>query len=255
MGRKPDPFTKVPFAKLWNEIRLYHKQQHWDAPLRVAANLIGFWQFPVGWCWTEYKSFSEHDGTNYEAKAKQQARCGLGLPRSTPDKSGSEANQNGRRYRRRLVERALLQLIERKVVRVYRRRRLYSEGKNEPDFVPLGQIEPNQELRKLSVERSTIGFTLSMNEYRVVDALDLMDGLASQIETRGRPLKHNWLKFERWCRDEIEATGNPKSGASLADKGMIAYSKDLPKNTIPNKTKAEEITSKLIREYADPKMI
>jgi hypothetical protein len=144
------------------------------------------------------------------------------------------------------VEQTLLRLIERKEVRVYPPRH---------PFTPIiGKIDLGEELR-LYIAGSSNALPLFRDEYCVVDALDLIDWVPSQIETRGRPPKHNWLNFERWCRDEIEATGNPKSGASLADKAMIACSKDLPKNTIPNKTKAEEITSKLIREYADPKMI
>jgi hypothetical protein len=92
-----------------------------------------------------------------------------------------------------------------------------------------------------------------MNEYHVVDALDLIAWLASQIETRGREPQYDWPKLRRWCRDQIEATGHPTSAASLAHKALIAYSEDLAEDTHPSKTKAEEITSKLIREYADPK--
>jgi hypothetical protein len=131
---------------------------------------------------------------------------------------------------------------------------VYSERKNEPDFASLGQIEPTQGLSQLNIERSTIGLSLSMTdrEYCVADAGDLIDWVASQIETRGCDAKFDQQKFERLCRDEIEATGNPTSGASLANKVMADYSKDLPEDTVP-KNKAEEITSKLIREYVSAK--
>ena len=98
MGRKPDPLKSLPFPELWNEIRRYHKQQCWTARLRVAANLIGFWQFPVGWCWTEYKVLTEHDRTDYEKDAQQVSRCGLDPRRCESNDNeaqrGLEAQQN-----------------------------------------------------------------------------------------------------------------------------------------------------------------
>jgi hypothetical protein len=258
MGRQPHPVKKLPFSELWNEIRLYHGQQHWNARLRVAANLIGFWQFPVGWCWTEYKVITQDDRTLYESEAKQKARCGLDVRPSASNKNeeqkGSEAKLNGRRYRRKQVEQSLQRLIEREEIKLYRGKLVFPEARHDPFLGPMmaRQIDPYERLL-LHIEASSIGSPIWKRTYCEVDALNLLDWIVKQIEARGRPPIYNWLKFERWCRDEIEVNGIPPTRASLAEKAMIAYSSEFRKDTIPDKKQAEQTVSRLLQEYSTPK--
>jgi hypothetical protein len=258
MGRKPDPINELPFSNLWKEIRLYHSQQHWNARLRVAANLIGFWQFSVGWCWTEYKAITEDDRTHYENEAKQKARCGLSarlLDSSNNEaQKGSEARLNGRRHRRKQVEKTLQRLIEREEIKLYRRKLVFPEATHDPFLGPMiaRQTDPYERLL-LHISESSIGSPIWRRTFCEVDALNLLDWIVAQTETRGRRPIYNWLKVERWCRDEIETRGIPESAASLAGKAIDAYSSEFQKDTIPDTKHAEEIASRLLHEYATPK--
>lgn len=245
MGRLPHPISKLPFSALWNEIRAYH-DEHWKVRFRVAANLIGFWSFPVGWTWEEYPADTEDDRAVYEIRAKGLSHCGLERPAEMTS-TGESAVRTGQKHRRKHVERFLVRRIARQEIRFYKGSLVFPQaleesGKTEAEF-------DVRDLLRVRIRESQLGARLWTRRHCELDAIQLLDHILALTETRGRPPHHDWLKIERWCRDQIEQQGLPVETTRLSNLAAEWYSNQFSTSNEPEKKALDELVTRLKHEY------
>lgn len=201
MGRSPDPLGKLPFPEAWRVIRDHHND-HWEVRLRPAVNLIGYFLFPVGWHWSEFKSVTPHDFAPYEDTTRNSSNQGIlwNRPRLKP---ALTRWKTGRSYRRgeamKYLERTLVREDLPCFPRSMRNLALPDRGER-----PITRSLNRADFSQINVDQSTVGRMISQQIDVTIDANDLISLLVSRNETRGAPRKHNALEIERWCRSHLE---------------------------------------------------
>lgn len=205
MGRPPDPINKTPFPEVWRTIKQYH-QEEWEIRLRPAANLVGYFLFPVGWHWTEYRALTDVDTTLYEQYVRSNSELGFPFKR-TRRSPASRRYKAAQKFRKDKVEQHIRKNLVRGEVR-YSAGRMKNLHLRNPTAKPLNRDLVREDFEILEIEHSTVGRLLSYQIEVHVDAEELIKDLVGRVETRGADPKYNLLKIERWCRSQLE-TNSP----------------------------------------------
>lgn len=213
MGRPPSRINKLAFPKVWREIETYH-EKHWEIRLRPAANLIGYFLFPVGWHWAEFRPLTEGDKMPYEKVAREASS--QGLPLKPPIRQPALKRwQVGRTYRLNAATEYLEKLFVRDGLKHFCHSVRNPAIRNR-DACPVPRSLNRSDFLRIRVADSTVGRLTSEQFDLTVDAKGLVSLLIEATETRGAPNKHNLLEVERWCRNHLERnTGLLKETSNL----------------------------------------
>ncbi len=249
MGRPPDRINKLTFPKVWREIEAYH-EKHWEIRLRPATNLIGFFLFPVGWHWTEFRPLTEEDKMPYERAARENSSHGLPLKRPLRQPALMRW-QAGRRYRRYAATEYLEKLFVRDGLKHFCNS-LRNPALRNRDSRPVTRSLNRSDFSKIRVVDSTVGRLTSEQFDLTVDAKGLVSMLIEATETRGAPNKHNLLEVERWCRNHIERNTDLMKETHKLRAALINRAWDWQGETYPEPAGPDQIrpiVDKLLIEY------
>lgn len=213
MGRPPNRINNLAFPKVWHEIEAYHNK-HWEIRLRPATNLIGYFLFPVGWHWTEFRSLTTEDRMPYEQLARENSSQGLPLKR--PIRQPALIRwRTGRRFRQNVANKYLEKLLVRGDLKHFCNS-VRNPALRNRDIRPVRRSLNRSDFSKMHVVGSTVGRLTSEQFDLTVDAKSLISFLVAATETRGAPSKYNLLEVERWCRNHLERnTGLLKETSNL----------------------------------------
>jgi hypothetical protein len=221
---------------LWKQIRAFH-QKRYMLSLRHAANLVGFWRFPVGWTWQEYDRWMEEQ-LPYELQAARLRHLDLQAPVYAPNDWVGRAEV----CRMKEVEDYLLRFINRREVECA----VYDDRGN--------AVQENfqHSVKWLNVRDSCIRYGREVGGCEV-DALSLLDAIERHRKKRSRPPKYNWLAIERWVRNHIESDGLVASDSEIVGVVYEWYATRYGKDTMPTRSTLAEDVASLRREYQFPK--
>lgn len=249
MGRPPDRINKLAFPEVWREIETYH-EKHWEIRLRPAANLIGYFLFPVGWHWTEFRPLKEKDKIPYEQVARETSRQGLPLKRPIRQPA-LKRWQAGCRFRQNAAKEYLEKLLVRDGLKHFCHS-VRNPALHNRDTRPVRRSLNRSDFSKMHVVGSTVGRLTSEQFDLTVDAKGLVSLLVAATETRGAPSKHNLLEVERWCRNHLELnTGLLKETSNLRAT-LINRAWDWQGETYPEPAGPDQIrpiVDRLLTEY------
>ena len=198
MGRPPDKLKAFLRRGHWNEIKVFHDSEY-KITLRAAANLLGYFRFPVGWQWTEFKPLSQTSFLDYEMTFAKEA--------GRPIASNFKNWKVGRKYRRNSVKSELTRLVQRKEIVSYLGRMKVNQQPSRGTR-SITQNVPDIEFEHLQIGHSTIGISRGWKYEIWIDAPSLFTYFLEQTEHRGRKLEFNNDAAERFARSKIEASEN-----------------------------------------------
>lgn len=249
MGRSPNPINKFPFPDVWREISDHHRDD-WEVRLRPAANLIGYFLFPIGWHWTEYKPKTDQDKMPYELLAREASNLQIPLQRPLV-KPASTRRRAGQSYRKAQVWRYLQKILVRGEVWCS-----YGPTRNialpKRSARPIERIPTREDFEDVRIDTSTVGRLISRQIDVKLDANELLDLLSKKIETRGAKPTYDLLKIERWCRDKLERNTPILKDAKNLRATLIAAACDWHSETEIKPAGPDQvrpIVNDLLREY------
>ncbi len=249
MGRPPSRINKLASPKVWREIKAYH-EKHWEIRLRPAANLIGYFLFPVGWHWTEFRPLTEEDKMPYEQVARETSR--QGLPLKLPIRQPALKRwQAGRTYRLCAATEYLEKLLVREGLK-YFSHSVRNPALRNRDARTVTRSLNRSDFSNIRVLDSTVGRLTSEQFDLTVDAKGLVSLLIEATETRGAPNKHNLLEVERWCRNHIERNTELLRDTAKPKAVLINAASDWQGETHPEPAGPDQIrpiVDRLLREY------
>ena len=249
MGRPPDRINKLAFPKVWREIEAYH-EKHWEIRLRPATNLIGYFLFPIGWHWTEFRPLAAADKTPYEQAARENSSQGLPLKRPLRQPA-LERWKTGRRYRKNAAKDYLEKLLVRDDLNHFCNS-VRNPALRNRDAGPVTRSLNRSDFSNIRVTASTVGRLTSEQFDLAVDAKGLISLLIEATETRGAPSKHNLLEIERWCRNHLERNTGLLNEAINMRATLINSACDWQGETYPEAAGPDQIrpiVDKLLLEY------
>lgn len=249
MVGKADPISKFSFPDVWREICDHHKDD-WEIRLRPAANLIGYFLFPVGWHWTEFKALSNADKKPYESLAREASNFEFPLKRSLR-KPATARRKTARKYRKAQVTGHLHKILMRSDVRYFHGPMRNIAAPNR-DARPVERTLTSEDFADVRIEHSTVGRMISRQIDIKIDANDLIKHLKGEFETRGTKATYDLRKVERWCRDQLErntptlsSTTNLK--ATLLDAACDWHAEVASKSAGPDQVRP--LVNNLLLEY------
>ncbi|QCI98798.1 hypothetical protein [Agrobacterium larrymoorei] len=251
MGGSRDAIDKLPFPSVWLTVREHHRDD-WEIRLRPAANLIGYFLFPVGWHWSEFKALTDADKMPYEGMAREASNQEIPLKRPLM-KPASVRYRAAGDHRRNVVHSFLQKILVRGDVRYFhgpmRNIALPHRG-SQPVNRPLAR----DDFEEVRIANSTVGRMISRQIDVKVDAKDLIEHLIRQNETRGAPPAYDLNKIERWCRDQLERNAVLKDmtgelSATLINAASDWQGKIFTKPAGPDQIRP--IVTRLLREYVN----
>jgi hypothetical protein len=229
---------RIQIDLLWKQIRGFHQTQSM-LTVRNAANLVGFWRFPVGWTWQEYGRLLEQP-LPYEKKAGSLHHANL----DTQSCAHNECCSRAEAYRMTEVEAYLLRFINRNEVLSA----LFDEW---------GDGRPFRDQLCHSVKWVNVRAGYIRYRRRAgceIDALSLIDVIdkCRKEETSSRPPTYNWFVIERWIRNHIERNGTAASDSEILRMVEDWYSAQYGKDVIPTRSTLARRISDLRTEYEFP---
>lgn len=231
--------TRAKFDAVWRDLRA-ECQDRRRINFGLAANIVGFAKFPVGWSWTECPL--KPNTWRPAAFPKAEALGRLDTPsdgRSTPD--GMRAFRRGAAFRLKAAERELCQLIM-------------------TQAIPAWLTDRNGDTREISNEirfhhglfvdsrRNGIGFQ-DLDWFGETDALCLVDAIDVRGGWKRKTSKNDWLLIERIARERVEAAGLPATQAQLHDAVLEILVAVAPMASAPHRTEVLELLASLMVEY------
>lgn len=249
MGRLPDPINGLPFPEVWRKIRDHHKD-HWEIRLRPAANLIGYYLFPVGWHWSEFKTLTKADKAPYEKPARDISNQKILLKRPLR-KPALACWKAGRSYRKNAAKQYLEKILVRGDLKYFcgsmRNLALPNRGAR-----PIKRTPNRTDFYEINVAYSTVGQMISQQVDISIDANDLVELLIKSTETRGAPSKYGVWAIERWCRNQLERNTSPLQKPSNLRASLINATCDWQGETNAEPAGPDQvrpIVDKLLLEY------
>jgi len=196
--------TLIKIDAIWKQVRAYH-QTEYLLTLRNAANLVGFWLFPVGWTWHEYERWLE-EPLSYESKASKVRYLHLDLP-NCPAANDRTSCSRAEAYRMTQVEKYVLRFINRLEISNV----LYDGEGNPSAFLE----NLRHSVKWLHVQGGYLRYGKRIAGC-FVDALALLDVIdQARKEAKPKAAKYNWLVIERWVRNHIELRGTAESDSEI----------------------------------------
>ncbi len=213
----------------------------------MAANLIGFFEFPYGWTWDEYRSLSREDSASYEENARKTLRDILTAETNTA--RDDRLITNAKHFRRHRAEHILRKAFDRGSTRIYEGSLAVPDAPSE--FGRKVQPLDAKDRQVFRIEESQIGFRQWSRRVCLVDAIDLIEMLESSHEKRGTPKRFDHASIELWLRRSIEACGVPVNGAERIRALQEWYAAKLDREgREPPEKHCRETLTRLGKEYS-----
>ena len=242
MGTTPRTADKTSRAKL-DALICVDAQSRYSISLRVAANIIGFCEFPVGWSWSEYKPHQFERTHEYEKKARQVRLLGIEPDLTIQTRDGKAAENKAAAFRRRHVERYLQRLISREEIRLTLFD-AHAQGHTASEEI---RLHPGTQIY---VETSSYGFPGCLWSGSL-DAIDLTRIMGERRWHNERGKSHDWLVIERHVRSYVETLGLPKFDQAIFDHVLATLAKTTAIDSEPTTSTLRALIAELRIEYAN----
>ena len=237
--------TREQFDDVWREIGK-HSDEHWRVDLAIAANILGFCLYPVGWTWGEFSVRNAASKIPYRKKAQQVGKLGA-VPVDHNNKAGDRAFATGVKFRQKRISDKLLRIIIRGEIPVF----VTDEHMR---TTPIGdEIRLFYDLN-IDVKRNVIGFHDLKSDLcwtAQIDASKLILGLEKNRVWAKKSSINNWLRIEKIAREIIEFTGLPQTQEQLHTSLSAMLAETYPDLHEPNKSEVMLMLSLLFEEYSE----
>lgn len=228
-----DVHSQLPtFAETTREISAAWKLIAADADqeylqfLRSAANMVGFWKFPIGWSWQEIppvtfrkkgEKIAGFQQRPYEAKFANIRWHSSGNPDAATE-DGKAAQKRATHYRQDVAKNNLLRLINMKGIR-----HILRDMDDKERIFPANYVVSDLDLRTSSIVISDKRMGCS------IDVLGVLEYIREQRSTEERNRKkqnqYNWFAIERYIRNIFETEGTAATNADFEDRVYNWHSK------------------------------
>lgn len=167
-------------------------------PLKIAAHLVGFSQFPVGWKWKEWKIIETEKAYCPNFEELTYLNYFDDLETNRQNKAGKTAEQLGRRHRKEIVKAMMLRFLQRNEINAM------IQTDNCEWLEPSFKLR-NDPLLEFKISRSGIR-SENLEWLTYVDSISLFERLEKETSWINKD-KDNWFVFERFSRVFIEHNG------------------------------------------------